>query len=192
MTSPDGQAQRPPNSSGSHLIAPIHILVADRYVLLWLVGPCLGIAMAIEQVRGTLRLAASGTLSCVLAIACVRAQQAWTSSFELFSRGCDVNPRDPQMCENLSGELERAGAIDDALAAAARGLAAYPREPHIEMRVAQILWERGDREGALAAAQLGAQSGLSSAAMCRATASPGTATARPTSTTSRASWRSTR
>jgi len=50
-----------------------------------------------------------------------------------------------------------------ALAAAEQGLAAYPREPHLEMRKAQLLWSRGDREGALAAAQLGAESGLSSA-----------------------------
>jgi Flp pilus assembly protein TadD len=148
----------------SHLIAPVHILVADRYALLWLLAPCTGAALAIERLPRTPRLAVLGALVCVLGIATVRAEQAWTNSIELFRRGCDVNPRDPQMCENLAAELERAHAPDEALAAADRGLAAHPKEPHIEMRKAQILWERGDREAALAEAQKGAESGLSSAA----------------------------
>jgi Flp pilus assembly protein TadD len=112
----------------------------------------------------TPRLAVYGLLVCVTAVAAIRAEQAWTNSIELFGRGCQVNPRDPQMCENLAGQLERAGAIDQALAAADRGLAATPKEPHIEMRKAQILWESGDHDAALVEAQRGAESGLSSAA----------------------------
>jgi Flp pilus assembly protein TadD len=148
----------------SHLIAPVHILVADRYAFLWLVGPCLGAALAIERLSPTPRLAVFSVLVCVTAVSAIRAEQAWTNSIELFGRGCQVNPRDPQMCENLAGELERAGAVEQALAAADRGLAATPKEPRIEMRKAQILWENGAHDAALVEAERGAESGLSSAA----------------------------
>jgi hypothetical protein len=148
----------------SHLLAPVHILVADRYAFLWLLAPCVGAALAIERLSRTPRLFVFGAVTCVLAIATVRAEQAWTNSIELFGHGCQVNPRDPQMCENLAAELERAGDAEGALAAADRGLAAHPKEPHIEMRKAAILWEGGNREAALLEAQHGAESGLSSAA----------------------------
>ena len=148
----------------SHLIAPIHILVADRYAWLWLLAPCVGAALALDHLARTPRLAVFGALVCVLAIATVRAEAAWVSSYELFSRGCAANPRDPQMCDLLADALEKAGDPEGALAAAQRGLAAYPRQSYLEMRVAHLLWARGDRDGALAAAQRGAESGLSSAA----------------------------
>lgn len=148
----------------SHLIAPVHILVGDRYAWLWLVAPCVGAALAIERLAPTPRLAVLGVLVCALAIATVRAEAAWVSSLELFSRGCAANPRDPQMCDNLAEAFEEQGEPAAALEAARRGLAASPRQPYLQMRVAHLLWSGGDRAGALAAARIGAESGLSSAA----------------------------
>src|SRR6185503_4290366 len=93
----------------SHLIAPVHILVADRYAFLWALGPCLGIALAVEHARGTLRFALAGGLVCLLAVRTMQEEQAWTNSIELFSRAFETNPRDPQMCETLASAVFATG-----------------------------------------------------------------------------------
>ncbi|MBV8756857.1 MAG: hypothetical protein JO257_06275, partial [Deltaproteobacteria bacterium] len=148
----------------SHLIAPVHILVADRYAFLFAFGVCLAIALAIEQLRGTLRLALAGGLVCLLAVRSVQEEQAWTNSIELFTRAFETNPRDPQMCENLASAIYAAGDANTALAILHAGVTARPREPHLLMKASQILWQTGEHDAALGTAQAAAESGLSSAA----------------------------
>ena len=152
----------------SHLIAPVHIMVADRYAFLWALGVCLGIALAIEyaivQARGTLRLAIAGGLVCVFAVRTLQEEQAWTNSIELFSRAFETNPRDPQMCENFASAIYAEGDAKGALAILDAGLAVRPREPHLLMKASQILWQIDQHDAALVAARTAAESGLSSTA----------------------------
>lgn len=148
----------------SHLIAPVHILVADRYAFLFAFGVCLCVALAVEQLRGTLRLAVAGGLVCLLAVRTMQEEQAWTNSIELFTRAFETNPRDPQMCENLASAIYAAGDPGTALAVLNAGVTAREREPHLMMKASEILWQTGQHAAALAAARTAAESGLSSAA----------------------------
>jgi len=148
----------------SHLIARVHILVADRYVFLWSLSPCVGIILLLQRLHRSLQTAVIGALICVLAIATIRALGAWTNSVELFERGCNTNPADIKMCGGLAGIWMREGESAQALDALERGLAASPDEPHLLMRKADVLWRTGDPTGALEAARIAARSKLSSAA----------------------------
>jgi len=148
----------------SHLIAPVHILVADRYAFLFAFGVCLLVALAVEQLRGTLRLAVAGGLVCLLAVRTMQEEQAWTNSVELFTRAFHTNPRDPQMCENLASAIYAAGDAPTAMAILDAGLTARPREAHLLMKASEVLWQTGQHDAALGTARMAAESGLSSAA----------------------------
>jgi tetratricopeptide (TPR) repeat protein len=151
----------------SQLIAPVHIFVADRYAFVWLIGPCLGAALAIDRfgrLAGTTRLAVAGALVCLLGVLTVRAEGRWASSRELFMGAIADNPRDPQMQEDLAIALVDEVELVPALKALDRALAIRPREPHLLVRRSEVLAKLGRTDEALATAQQAAASGLSSAA----------------------------
>jgi tetratricopeptide (TPR) repeat protein len=123
----------------SHLLAVVHIVVADRFAYLWSLGGCAGAAWLVLQLRGPVRLAVAGALVCVLGVASLRAEAAWTSSIELFGRGLAASPGDPVACQRLAGELFSAGQRAEALAVIDRGLALHPDHPYLLADGARVL-----------------------------------------------------
>jgi tetratricopeptide (TPR) repeat protein len=134
----------------SQLVAPVHIFVADRFAYLWSAAGCVAVAWLIDRLRATARLAIGGALECVLGVATVRAEAAWTNSVELFTRGFDANPDDPQVCENLAIALTAVGETTEALAVLDRGLVQRPAHSHLLVQKARILDMMGHRAEALA------------------------------------------
>ena len=146
----------------SHLLAVIHIVVADRFAYLWSLGGCAGAAWLVLQLRGPARLAVAGALVCVLGVASLRAEAAWTSSIELFGRGLAASPGDPVACERLAGELFDAGQRGEALAVIDRGLAVHPDHPYLLADGARMLAEMGRPAEALVRSERAARSGHAS------------------------------
>lgn len=147
----------------SHLLARIHIGVADRFAYLWSLGGCLGAAWLVLQLRGPVRLAITGALVCVLGIATLRAQAAWTSSTELFAKGVASSPRDPVACERLAGELFSHVRRTEALAVIERGLAVDPEHTYLRAARARMLDAMGRPAEALADSERAARSRHTSA-----------------------------
>jgi tetratricopeptide (TPR) repeat protein len=148
----------------SHLLAPLHIAVADRYAFLWTAGGCLVAALALERLSGTARTAVAGALVCVLALCTIRAEGAWATSRDLFSAAIASNPRDYQMHQDLGVALAHDFEPAAALQAVEQGLAVLPDDIQLRMQRADLLWQLGRRAEALADAQRAAETGASSAA----------------------------
>jgi protein O-mannosyl-transferase len=146
----------------SHLLAAVHIAVADRFAYLWSLAGCVGTAWLVLLVRGPARLAIGGALVCVLGISTLRAERAWTSSVELFATGFASSPHDPVACERFAGELFSLGRQTEALAVLERGLAAHPDHGYLLARKARMLDAMGHPADALAAAEHAARSGHAS------------------------------
>jgi tetratricopeptide (TPR) repeat protein len=146
-----------------HVFTRVHIFVADRYAYLWSIAGCVAIAWGLLALSQRLRLVAMATLTCVLAIANIRAQAAWTSSFELFSRAVASSPRDPAAYENLAIALTGDGRALEALDVLDVGLQIHPDHVYLLERKASILIALGRRDEALAATTRAAESGFSSA-----------------------------
>ena len=140
----------------------IHIVVADRFAYLWSLGGCAGAAWLVLQLRGPARLAVAGALVCVLGVASLRAEAAWTSSIELFGRGLAASPGDPVACERLAGELFDAGQRGEALAVIDRGLAVHPDHPYLLADGARMLAQMGRPAEALVRSERAARSGHAS------------------------------
>ncbi len=139
------------------LLAPIHILVADRFAYSWSLAGCVGAAWALERLHGTVRLAVTGLVIAVLALSTISAEGAWTSSVELFEHGLAANPRDQKMCANLAIALYADGEVTRALAVLDRGLAEHPDDPPLLDQAAAIRFALGQRDAALALARRGAE-----------------------------------
>ncbi len=146
----------------SHLLAVVHIVVADRFAYLWSLGGCAGAAWLVLQLRGPARLAVAGALVCALGVASLRAEAAWTSSIELFRRGLAASPGDPVACQRLAGELFHAGQRAEALAVIDRGLAVHPDHPYLLADGARMLAELHRPAEALVRSERAARSGHAS------------------------------
>jgi hypothetical protein len=147
----------------SHLVIPVHVVVADRLALVWSLAPCVALAWGIDLLRPRWRTAAIGAVVLALAIATVRSEGAWASSIDLLDRAVASNPRDVQLVTALAHEYRDDGQVDDALASIDRGLAVLPDEPHLLDERGRLLAAAGDQAGALAAAEHAAASGAASA-----------------------------
>ena len=147
----------------SHVILPVHVVVADRLALVWSLAPCVALAWLLEQLRSPWRAAGIGAVVLALAIATIRSEGAWASSVDLLDRAATSNPRDVQLVTALAHEYRDDGQLDDALASIDRGLAVQPDEPHLLDERGRLLAAAGDRTGALAAAAHAAASGAASA-----------------------------
>lgn len=146
----------------SHLLAVVHIVVADRFAYLWSLGGCAGAAWLVLQLRGPGRLAVAGALVCALGVASLRAEAAWTSSIELFGRALAESPGDPVASERLAGELFGAGQRAEALAVIDRGLAVHPDHPYLLADGARMLAAIGRPAEALVRSERAARSGHAS------------------------------
>jgi Flp pilus assembly protein TadD len=146
----------------SHLLVVVHIVAADRFAYLWSLGGCAAAAWLVLQLRGPVRLAVAGVLVCVLGIASLRAEAAWTSSIELFGRALAESPGDPVASERLAGELFAAGQRAEALAVIDRGLAIHPDHPYLLADGARMLATMGRRAEALVRSERAAHSGHAS------------------------------
>ncbi|HEX3477758.1 MAG TPA: hypothetical protein VHT91_22205 [Kofleriaceae bacterium] len=146
----------------SHLLAVVHIVVADRFAYLWCLGGCAAAAWLVLQLRGPARLAVAGALVCALGVASLRAEAAWTSSIELYARGLAASPGDPVAAERLAGELFGAGQRAEALAVINRGLARHPDHPYLLADGARMLAELGRLSEALVRSERAARSGHAS------------------------------
>jgi tetratricopeptide (TPR) repeat protein len=146
----------------SHLLVVVHIVAADRFAYLWSLGGCAAAAWLVLQLRGPVRLAVAGALVCVLGIASLRAEAAWTSSIELFGRALAESPGDPVASERLAGELFAAGRRAEALAVLDRGLAIHPDHPYLLADGARMLAMMGRRAEALVRSERAARSGHAS------------------------------
>ncbi|MBA3502822.1 MAG: hypothetical protein H0T65_20840, partial [Deltaproteobacteria bacterium] len=148
----------------SHLLVRVHILVADRFVYLWSLAACVGIAwLVIGLQRRVFRVAIAAALAGVLGIATIRAQSAWTSSVELFTHAFVINPRDPAVCENLAMSLRDDGRLEEAFVVLERGLSHHPKHPYLLKVKAAFLAARGQLDEAIQATALAAESGKASA-----------------------------
>ena len=146
----------------SQLIMPVHILVADRFAYWWVLGGCIGGAWLVLRARGPLRLALTGALVCVLAIATLRAEGAWTSSVELWTDAVAENPHSTSGWDNLASAYQEQGMSAVALAILEAGLVLNPEEPYLLLHDANLLEATHRRPEALVAARRAAQSGHAS------------------------------
>jgi tetratricopeptide (TPR) repeat protein len=147
----------------SHVLLPVHVVVADRLALVWSLAPCIGVAWVLDLLRPPLRLVASAAIVAALAIATLHGEAAWASSIELLDRAVTSNPRDVQLVTSLAHEYRDAGQLDDAIASIDRGLAALPDEPHLLDERARLMATAGDPAGALVFAERAAVGGAASA-----------------------------
>lgn len=147
----------------SHLLARVHIAVADRFAYLWSVAGCAGAAWLVLRLRGPARLAVGGALVCALGISTLRAEAAWTSSRELFATAFAASPGDPIACERYADALFSLGRRADAVAVIDRYLAVRPdHDGYLHARKARMLDALGRPADALAAAEHAARSGHAS------------------------------
>ncbi|MDQ3365379.1 MAG: tetratricopeptide repeat protein [Myxococcota bacterium] len=146
-----------------HVLVRVHILVADRFAYLWSVAGCVAVAWLLERVPGRLRVAATGTIVCVLGIATLRAQEPWTASTPLFTRAIETNPDDAAACENLALALGAEGRIPRAFDVIDRCLETRPDHSYLWQRKAVMLWAIGRRAEALEASRRSTATGFSSA-----------------------------
>ena len=146
----------------SHLLARVHIAVADRFAYLWSLAGCAGAAWLVLRLRGPARLAVGGALVCLLGISTLRAVAAWTSSRELFATAYAASPGDPIVCERYADELLSRGGVADAVAVLDRCLAVHPDHADLLARKARMLDVAGRPAAALAAAEHAARSGRAS------------------------------
>jgi len=147
----------------SHLVAAVHILVADRFVYLWSLAGCAGAAWLALRLRGAWRLVVVGAALCALGIGSLRAEGAWTDSIALFARALAASPRDATACERLVSEQSRIGETGAALGVLERCLAANPEHPSLLLRQAGLLDLRGRHAEAIAVAARAAARGGSAA-----------------------------
>lgn len=146
----------------SHLLAPIHIAVADRYIYLWVLAGCVGVAWAIQRVPAPWQLLLAGGVVCALGISTIRAQQAWTSTVELYANAHDENPRDPKTCENYAMALVAEAQRDRALLVLDRCLRELPNHPYLLEAKARMYERLDQRDRALELSALAALGGQSS------------------------------
>lgn len=145
-----------------HLVIPVHIIAADRFVYLWLLGPALGLALALAALGRTVSLAVLGATVCTLAVLTLRAEAAWTSSRELFARAHASDPRDPRIAENYANALAAGNDPDTALAVLDARLRHEPDNGYLLAAKARVLDLVGERDRALEISTHAAASGRSS------------------------------
>ena len=146
----------------SHVIISVHIPVADRYVYLLSLAPCVGVALVLERLPGTVRFATTGALVCVLAIFTIRAEGVWASSLTLFEHTFATNPRDDRHVQNYVDALVAEGQHEKALAALDEALALRPGHGYLLAKKASVLDSMGRKDEAIATSALAAASGKSS------------------------------
>lgn len=132
-----------------HLIVPVHLFAADRYVYWWILGGCLLAAQVVERLPRTLQLAASGALVCILAVGALRAQEAWTNSLELFARAYANNPHDTGMCDGYAKALGTERQFVEAIAVLDACLKRHPRNSDLMVTKSRALGNAGRRREAL-------------------------------------------
>ncbi|HEY4181439.1 MAG TPA: tetratricopeptide repeat protein [Kofleriaceae bacterium] len=146
----------------SQLVFRVHIPVADRYVYLWLLAPCAGVAALLSLSRGLVRFAATLALIGLLSIQSIRALEAWTGGLSLFQRAVDRNPADAQMCESLARSKFMFTQYADALVVLDRCLTANPEQPYLLATQAMVLDAVGMHDEAVDAGARAAASGHAS------------------------------
>lgn len=153
----------------SHLFANVHILAADRYVYLWSLSACVGVAALVLRLSGTARLVVGGAVVCVLAVTTIRTEGAWASSTQLFARAHEISPGDPKACQNFAYTLYAAGEKARAFSVLERCVALRPDHPYILDSQARILATDGRLPEALRSSERAAASGRAGAMWYHAT-----------------------
>ena len=146
----------------SHIVIPVHIPVADRFVYLLSLAPCLAIALGLERLQPTLRFALTGALICTLGIFTIRAEGAWASSVELFSHAVETNPRDDRHVQNYVNALLAEAQPGKALRVLDAALTRRPTNGYLLAAKARVLALVGRHDEAIAVGEQAANSGKSS------------------------------
>lgn len=146
----------------SHLVTRVHIAVADRYVYLLLLAPCIGAAWLALRLRGIVRTLAIAGLALALALATLRAQKPWSSSESLYERALRSSPGDSGAALSLAELLYTRNDAPAALAVVERSLRSSPSDPYLIGRRAELLEHLGRVPEALEAARRAAESGHAS------------------------------
>ncbi|CAN5798821.1 tetratricopeptide repeat protein [soil metagenome] len=146
----------------SHLATRIHIPVADRYVYMLLLAPCIGVAALLGHLRGVVRLAAIGALTAALCILSIRAERAWTGRTQLWDHAFATNPRDVKACQNLVETLVFYTQFPEAIAVVDACLDARSDDPYLYGLRATVLDAMRLPEAALADSARAAASGHAS------------------------------
>ncbi|HEY4177016.1 MAG TPA: hypothetical protein VGM90_09305 [Kofleriaceae bacterium] len=146
----------------SHLATRIHIPVADRYVYLVILAPCIGVAALLLHLRGVVRLAALCALVAALCIMSIKAERAWTGRLQLWDHAFATNPRDVKACQNLTESLFFYTQFPEALAVVDGGLAVRPDDPYLLGLRSMVLGAMKRRDESFADSERAAASGHAS------------------------------
>ena len=146
----------------SHVLTRIHIAVADRYVYLWLLAPCVGVAWLLLRLQGALRVIAISALAAGLAFATFRAERAWSSSEALYERALASSPGDSRAARSLAALLFTRDDTTLALDVIDRALAHTPNDPYLLGQRAELLDHLHRIPESLEAARRAADSGHAS------------------------------
>lgn len=142
-----------------HILAPVHIVVADRFALAWSLAACVGVAAAVHRLRETAKLLVQAALIVVLGIATIEAEKAWTSSTELYGAACASNPRDADACRWLAIELGKDGHAAEAKVVIDAALGEHPGDPLLLVEKAKLARLAGKGDEALELARQAAAAG---------------------------------
>ena len=146
----------------SHVLTRVHIAVADRYVYLWLLAPCVGVAWLVLRLRGTGRTIVIAGVSLGLAFATLRAQRPWSSSQLLYERAVATSPGDSNAARSLASLLFARGETSAALLVIERALSYTSTDPYLLGQRAELLDQLGRTAEALDAARGASDSGHAS------------------------------
>jgi tetratricopeptide (TPR) repeat protein len=128
----------------SHLALGLQNLVADRYLLMPVLGACLALAVALERVpRASVRYAALGVLVAMMAMRTLDARASWEDGRALWARAVAVSPHDGTAWAAYASALETAGDAEGAVAVAERGLELDPDNGRLLLRRGMQLYQAG-------------------------------------------------
>ncbi len=153
----------------SHLALSLQNLVADRYLLMPVLGVALLAAVGLDalatRTRARLAYVVLGALVTMAAVRSLSAQASWRDGVTLWADAVAASPRDPQAWASYAAALDQAGVPEAARAAAERGLAVAPDHPRLLLRLGLYHHGRGEREAALDYLRRAAEGG-EARAMC--------------------------
>ena len=135
----------------SHLVLPLQmVVVADRYLLVPVLGLVLALAYGISRVRERrARIALGAVVVLALFARAFDAQSSWRSNLALWERAVEVDPRNGDAWSRYAQALIDAGDPNAARAAIAEGLE-HGRSAPLLVRAALVANEEGDSATALA------------------------------------------
>lgn len=130
----------------SRLAMPVRgVVLADRYLLMPLLGLALLVAAGVLSIRqGRARAALLVVFAFAAALRTLDAQSNWRDSMTLWQRATEVAPHDGDAWSMYADALDEAGEPQQAIEALMRGMH-YGRTPRLVLRAALLAIEHGDR-----------------------------------------------